>query len=315
MSLAFLLITNLAVLSAPGSAAPTITVSEYTVLLSGTTGNQLQYRYSGVDYKPYADMLWTPAGVNVLRDSPEDHKHHHALMYAINVNEVNFWEEFTAPGRQQHLGLREMLVESDRAQLNESVNWIDPANGDALFLEEQRRIEVLQTSLPCTLVHWQATFTVPRERGTALLGGSHYHGLGMRFVESMDKTAKFLYSVDQEGEVVRGSEKLTPGGWCAVQGMADDKPITVAMFDHPSNARAALWFTMTDPFAYLSATMNLYREPIEVKHPASFVIQYGVAAFDGAVDAAQIQRAYESWLEVAGAGAPAIATAEKGNQP
>ena len=32
-------------------------------------------------------------GENLLRDAPHDHLHHHALMYGIRVNGVNFWEE------------------------------------------------------------------------------------------------------------------------------------------------------------------------------------------------------------------------------
>ena len=46
--------------------------------------------------KPYADQLFSPAGVQVLRDSPLDHKHHHGLMYALAVDGVNFWEEFAS---------------------------------------------------------------------------------------------------------------------------------------------------------------------------------------------------------------------------
>ena len=51
------------------------------------------YRYVQSPYKPYADRLVSPAGTQILRDSPSDHKHHHGLMFALSADGVNFWEE------------------------------------------------------------------------------------------------------------------------------------------------------------------------------------------------------------------------------
>ena len=67
----------------------------------------LEYRFTDVPFKPCVARLWTPGGVQILRNSPDDHKHHHALMYAVGVDGVNFWEE--APrdqvGREVHRSL------------------------------------------------------------------------------------------------------------------------------------------------------------------------------------------------------------------
>ena len=43
----------------------------------------LRYCYRDVPFKPYVQEFFTPSGVNVLRDAPHDHLHHHALMFAI----------------------------------------------------------------------------------------------------------------------------------------------------------------------------------------------------------------------------------------
>ncbi len=60
-------------------------------------GNQplLVYRWKGggTEFKRYVEKLYSPAGVQILRDSPFDHKHHHALMFAVRADGVNFWEE------------------------------------------------------------------------------------------------------------------------------------------------------------------------------------------------------------------------------
>ena len=55
------------------------------------------------------------------------------------------------------------------------------------------------------------------------------------------------------------------------------------MFDGPKNPRPALWFTMKDPFAYMSATVNLWKEPMELKE--SMTLTYGVAVWDGVIKA------------------------------
>ena len=43
--------------------------------------------------KADVNQLFSPAGVEVLRDAPPDHLHHHGLMYGVTVNGVNYWEE------------------------------------------------------------------------------------------------------------------------------------------------------------------------------------------------------------------------------
>ena len=41
-------------------------------------------------FKPYVRELYSLNGVNLLRDAPADHLHHHGLMYTIRVNDLNF---------------------------------------------------------------------------------------------------------------------------------------------------------------------------------------------------------------------------------
>ena len=59
------------------------------------------YEFAPYTYKAYVKELYTSRGNNVLRDSPHDHLHHHALMYGIKVNGVNFWEEISGSGRAE----------------------------------------------------------------------------------------------------------------------------------------------------------------------------------------------------------------------
>ena len=43
------------------------------------------------------------------------------------------------------------------------------------------------------------------------------------------------------------------------------------MFDGPDNARPVRWFTMNNPFAYMSATLNLYKEPMTLEEIGSLL--------------------------------------------
>jgi hypothetical protein len=265
----------------------------------------LRYRYAEVAKKPYADWLATPGGIQVLRDSPSDHKHHHGLMFALAVDGVNFWEEAeAAAGRQEHLGFHDLktgLAEGiGRASFSEELQWIAPASEKPLLLE-RRTLDVFQSDdHGGTLIQWRCRLQTPPGQKASTITGQHYFGLGMRLLPSMDQEGRFLYAHDATGEVVADRQKLTPTRWCAYSSRADGKPVTVAIFDHPDNLRhPAKMFTMSHPFAYLSATLNAWKEPVTVEEGKPLELTYGVAAWDGAVDKAVIEKLYQCWLGLA----------------
>jgi hypothetical protein len=149
-----------------------------------------------------------------------------------------------------------------------------------------------------SLLTWSTTLSPPSGKASVELSGSHYFGLGARFIESMDKGGRFVTPGSETGREVRGTEKVTRATWCAFYGDADGKPVTVAMFDCSDNPRhPAAWFTMTDPFAYLSATLELDVEKLTVTSDKPLKVRYGVAAWDGHAEKTEIDRAYQAWLK------------------
>ena len=268
----------------------------------------LRYRYANVPFKPYVQELLSPAGVNILWDAPADHLHHHALMYAVKVDGVNFWEETQAAGKQIHQSFSDVKTDSKtdivngkrgemlQATFTENIDWTKPG-GKQLLLKELRTIEIRQgTDVGVTLLTWQSKFELPEGKTSATLTGSHYHGLGIRFVTSMDTGGRFTNADNKPGTIFRGDERLVRAKWCAYTAKANGKPVTVAMFDHPQNLRhPATWFTMTKPFAYLSATLNLHKEPLKVLPDKPLVLRYAVALWDGEVETDQIDKLYRRW--------------------
>ncbi|MBP7050184.1 MAG: PmoA family protein [Phycisphaerae bacterium] len=257
----------------------------------------LQYRYGDVPFKPYVKELYTPGGLNVLLDAPSDHLHHHALMFAVAVDGVNFWEETPAAGRQSQQGDSTSVVIAEHgggpsAGFRVTPAWIDAA-GRRGELSEIRTIEVCRINkLAATVVTWRSDLAVPKNKQTVTLSGSHYFGLGMRFVRAMD-AGDFFNADGNEGTVFRGEEKLVQSDWCAYRAAIDGKPVTVAMLGHPANPRhPTTWFTMARPFGYLSATLNLHEKPLTMSSGEQLVLRYAVVAWDGSVGKDHIDEAY-----------------------
>ncbi len=262
----------------------------------------LEYRYDDVPFKPYVSKLATPKGLNVLLDAPADHLHHHGLMFAMAVNDLNFWEETPTAGRQESGDLVTVSHNKDqsepRVDFFTGVAWARVTSTSRITeLYESRSIRVYDVNeVRARVVTWQSELTNPRPRRRATLSGSHYFGLGMRFIRSMDG-GEFFNADGKEGTIFRGEERLARSDWCAYTATVDGKPVTVAMLGHAENLRhPTTWFTMARPFAYQSATLNLHEQPLILDARERLVLRYAIVAWDGKVGRDQIDRAYQ-WFQ------------------
>lgn len=259
----------------------------------------LVYPFRSVPAKPYVKVLRTPGGVNILRDAPHDHLHHHGLMFALKINETDFWEENKNFGMQVHKSYT-IPVWSDSeiwpydAVFTESIDWVTPSKKTTL--QEKRRISLRKFD-NFSVLTWSSKLKTPEGVQHVKIGGSHYFGLGMRFVKSMDNNGTFINAAGKAGKIFRGSERLVSAKWCAYQSAVDGKPVTVAMFDHPKNFRPVTWFTMLKPFSYLSATLRYHQKPFVLKAKDELNLTYGVAVWDGKQSKEVIEKAYQKWAK------------------
>jgi len=119
----------------------------------------LVYRYSDTPFKPYVSLLYTPGGINILRDSPPDHVHHHGLMYAVSIDGVDFWAEFdkASNGKQVHRGIDSRVRQNARSARVVVSGWVDWQAPDGTVLaQEKRKVSVVQREgLDATLVTWR----------------------------------------------------------------------------------------------------------------------------------------------------------------
>lgn len=242
-------------------------------------------------FKPYVSELLSPKGVNPLLDSPADHIHHHGLMYAVAIDGIDFWSENAKCGKQ----VPRFEMDWDD-EVSTGINWVSH-DGKTVVAKESRGIRMIDANGATTMV-WQTRLRPPPGKESIKITGSHYFGLGMRFVRSMDNASTFTFAdPNAKSEKVRGDERLTRSKWAACIGKVDGNTVTVAMFDHPDNARPVLWFTMSKPFSYLSATLNLHRKPMVVKSGDKLDVRYGVAIWDGKPGRDEIAAAHKRWLK------------------
>jgi len=257
-----------------------------------------RYRFGEVPFKPYVDVLRTPTGKNILRDAPWDHLHHHALMFAIRVGGTNFWEENDPKAGKQITTKCE--PDFGDQSIKTEIDWNTAE--EKTLVQEIRKISLVQEGNDVTLLDWQTTLKAVNDTVLGDEGAGHYHGLGLRFVEDMDKNGRFFNDTGKnDGEIVRGDERLTRCKWMAYTAKLEGQPVTVAIFDHPSNALPMTAFTMGDggngPFAYMSATTNFYKKPMPLAAGKTFSTKYRIAVWDGEVSPEAVGKAYAEYVK------------------
>ncbi len=270
----------------------TINIQEDALKIESVNQSLMVYQYAGVPFKPYVQKLFSPSGRNILRDAPEDHLHHHGLMFAVNLNGVSFWAETDVDGKQIHQAFHDVKSGDDNsAKFCETLLWFDPKN--KILAHELRTIHVQHLAKhKANVLTWE-TSLVPAST-SAEVGGSHYYGLGMRFIESLDKVGRFFNSDNDQGEIFRGDERLAEADWCAYSATGDF-PMTACMLNDPQNSKPATWFTMPSPFSYLSATVRYHEKPFRITQTKPLKLRYAVALWDGIFNNDQIEALYQDW--------------------
>ena len=301
--LALLLVTV-----APGDAQITVEpgqqAASYTLKYNGRP--ILVYTFAPGAYKPYIKELCTVNGDNILRDSPFDHLHHHALMYAIKVNGVNFWEEVSGNGVQKvvktEAPVSTQAGSAAQTTIEQTLHWLRPedaflpnTNAPALLVEKRTLKLTVDPTTKEVAVHWRSQFEVGTRTNEVVLTGANYHGLGMRFIQEFDSLANHSFP-EGKPDLANGKQDTSPHPWAAVSFDHPQKPATVVLFGDPRNARGSpTFFSMKTPFAYLSATQGLDREPLIYHSGDTFELNYLVCVYPGVVSHGSLLARAKQW--------------------
>jgi len=244
-----------------------------------------EYRYSADRPKPYVHPLCAPDGSPMTLDSPKDHVHHRGVMLGWNdINGFQFWGE-GAPNQGMIVHQRfEEIREKPPASIRAVNNWLA---GDNLLLVERRTVRVLSLASDCVALEWDSELTA-RAQAVTLSAAKHpYDGLGIRYINAMDKGKVLNAKGTAEIERANGEE----ANWCAYYGGSYGS----AIFDHPANPRhPAAFFVMNTPFGYLSAAPT-FREPFHLNSGESLRLRYAVISYLGAPEGDRLDRLYKKW--------------------
>lgn len=249
-------------------------------------GQQKLAVYALGKFKPYVKELAAPGGRNIFRDAPYDHLHHHSLMYAIRANGVNFWEETAGCGFQKPVETATWVEGKDteglpQYVLRQRLHWLAPADASlpdttaAAILIERRTLTVtVNEARRETALHWKSEFEVGLKTNQVTLAGANFYGLGMRFLQELDPLARHL-NAGGPPDLSGSKQDVSQHPWGGVSFAHPERPATLVLFGHPSNPRGNSWyFTMRAPFAYLSATQNLDKEPLVYRQGERFQLDY-----------------------------------------
>jgi hypothetical protein len=274
----------------------------------------LVYSFDPVKFKPYVKELYTTKGYNILRDSPFDHLHHHALMYGIKVNGINFWEEVPGSGVEKPVESPEPQLSAEgqpQARITQVIHWVAPQDAflpdtaPVVLLVERRQLRL--TVSPArreVALEWKSHFEVGNKTNTVTLSGSTYFGLGMRFRQDLDTLAQHRLAGTPEApagpvlDLSKNRQDLSPAPWAAVSFDLPDHPATIALAGHPSNARGdAVFFSMLHAFPYLSATQGLNQEPLVYHQGDTFDLNYLVLVYPESKPSETLARRVEAWRQ------------------
>jgi len=292
-ALAMLLI---AIFSTPASAEEsllTIEVNDQSAELTVYFKKRplMVYTFAANPYKPYVKKLFTLSGQNVLADAPPDHAHHHGMMYGIKVNGINFWEETAASGVQRPVKILKQQVGTNRnglprASFTQLIYWLDKvdrvaSDATGALLVEQRTITLgVDAQTREVAVEWESAFEVGSKAKRVVLTGNVYNGLGLRFPKDFDAVAKHRNSEKGPELHARKDIDISKARWNAVTFDFKTNPVTAVVFGLPTNVRGdALFFTMLAPFAYVSATQGLDKEPLEYAPGSILKLTYLVTVY------------------------------------
>ncbi len=168
----------------------------------------------------YFFPVYTPAGVSLLDDFPQDHFHHRGLFWSWPIVETggktyDIWMNFTARPRQEKMPV--VAANDKEARLTGDNFWV--ADGRDIVKEHValRVLPVQGTTRTLDLeLTWEATTAPVTLQGSAEAGKS-YGGLSARFAP---RTGTIVRA---DGETLTRDEDRNPRKWAELEAVYDGK--------------------------------------------------------------------------------------------
>lgn len=286
--------------------------------------------------KPVLFPLRSGNGTELTRGFPPrpgeraDHPHHVGLWFNYgDVGGIDFWNnsdaipEKDAPkmGTIVHKGVTSAKSGAGRGELNVTADWVK--NDQTVMLKESTRF-VFSADGDARIIDRETTLTAADKPVT--FGDSKEGMLGMRVrrplelptkgpatftdasgrvtkVDSLDNTGVTGDYLTSEGKT-GGAAWGTRANWCALSGTVDNEPVTIIIFDSPSNPNHPAYWHARDYglFAVNPLGQHSYDEKQPERHTTieagkSQKFVFRILILHGKPTAAEIEARYKDFTK------------------
>jgi hypothetical protein len=183
----------------------------------------------------YIFPVYTPAGVAMLDDFPQDHWHHRGLFWAWPVVEVSgkrydLWMNMTVKDREA--GAPVTRANAAQAIMEAQSNW--EVDGKAMVRERMQLIVVPSQGASRefeVVLTWEALAAPVTLRGSREKGKS-YGGFSARFAAREGTVLR------ADGRTLSADEDLTPRGWAELEGIYNGRKAVLRITPDPQDVSA-----------------------------------------------------------------------------
>lgn len=278
-----------------------------TIAVDGELLTEL--RFEGTP-KPYFYPLLGPGGVPLTRNYPmrtdaadeeKDHPHHRSLWFTHgDINGVDFWAEGTNRGKVVQTRILEARSGEESGLVRTANKWVTP-EGKTL-LTDVTTLGVRRSPLG-RMFDYQIALTA--SEGVDLTFGDTKEGtMAVRLAESMRLKANKHYAGKPTGKILQntgvkdGETWGKRAAWTAYTGPVNGKPMSVVIFDHPSNPRYPTWWHVRDYGLFAANPFGVHdfeKKPagtgnLVVKAGDMVKFRYRFLLLEGDVDTATLEK-------------------------
>jgi len=253
----------------------------------------------------YIFPVYTPTGLNVADDYQVDHPHMHGIWSAWTLttfrgHKVDFWNGYDNSGRVDLASMAGIWSGPVTAGLVANLIHSDITTSPSVVaLNETWIVTVYKThdgAQPYFVYDIDSTQTAATQ-DPLILETYTYGGFGFRGSEQWQEpgNVSFLTSEGQDRAAADGQK----ADWVAQYGTVDGQVAGYAAFDHPTNFRhqQGLRIHPSNPYWAFSACTQGSGGRFQIDPGAPYHSLYRVVAFDGAADAALLDRLYADFGE------------------
>jgi hypothetical protein len=247
----------------------------------------------------YLHPIYTPGGVLVTGDYPEDHRHHHGVWTAwtrtrFNGNEVDFWNVKSGQGRVDLERVERTWQGPVHAGLDAKLVHVALVGGPTTALHEHWRVRVYATHpapAPYFVFELDSTQTTATDSPLELLEYT-YGGLALRGHAEWMTVSNALFLASDGLDRAAGDNHA--GRWCFIGGTVGGRPVGYAALGHPSNFRAPQKMRIhpNDPYLAFSPVKD---GPFTIQPGVPYVTRFRFVTADGPPDAALLERLWNDY--------------------